>query len=71
MHTTKRVMYFLDKNTLAILVDNDHEAYKLWNEDDSMAKCYVLAFLGNGIHKHHELLNSTKEIIAKLKKMFG
>ncbi|GKV49507.1 hypothetical protein SLEP1_g56257 [Rubroshorea leprosula] len=51
--------------------DNAQEAYQLWFDHDSFAKCYILASLENRLQKQHEKMATTKDIIAILKEMFG
>ncbi|GKV20304.1 hypothetical protein SLEP1_g30453 [Rubroshorea leprosula] len=51
--------------------DNAQEAYQLWFDHDSLAKCYILASLENRLQKQHEKMATVKDITASLKKMFG
>lgn len=49
----------------------EHLAYEKWTNDDSLAKCYILASLDNPLQKQHELVETSKEILDSLKEMFG
>ncbi|GKU97061.1 hypothetical protein SLEP1_g10245 [Rubroshorea leprosula] len=51
--------------------DDAQEAYQLWFDHDSLAKCYILASLENRLQKQHEKMATAKDIMASLKEMFG
>jgi hypothetical protein len=65
----RKIVYILKiENPLALADATKEErvSYTKWHDADELAKCYMLAFMTNVLHKQHEDIAIARDVLKNL-----